>query len=154
MKTVEERLDILERQVRKHAGRTTRTVRGLIPWLPISGHVERPSVDGECFAFMFPLSGTIQRVMIAVEEFPEGKPEAIFEVSITKADRVIADRIQVRQKEASANVTYEVKEGMRVRVLTKDDVKGVWVSFLLEPDKQYYTPIQEAADADRTGEKA
>jgi hypothetical protein len=148
MKTVEERLDILERIVRKQSGRTTRTTLGLIPWLPISGHVERPAEDGECFAFMFPMAGMIKRVLIAVDDLGE-KNSAEFEIRISKADKTITDKITVKAKEMTGNVSYKIEEGMRAQVFTKDNVQSIWVAFLLDPDRKYFTAVGGVEDTVR-----
>lgn len=141
MATIEERMEVVERLLRKIAPRTTRTVRGLIPWLPISGRTERPAANGECFSFMFPLSGTIKRFLIAVEKMPEGKKEVEFEIEIIKADRAIFDKVVLKGREVAGDVTYPVVEGMRARVICREPVEGIWVSFLIAPDRQYYTPV-------------
>jgi hypothetical protein len=43
---------------------------------------------------------------------------------------------------------YEVVEGMQASIKTKAAVKDVWVSFLFEPSKEYYTPMRGEENAD------
>lgn len=142
-RTVEERLEVVERQVRRSNARPEKRVIGLIPWLPISGRAIRPGEDGECFAFMFPLSGFIKQYSIFVEKLPEGKKEAAFTIEIARTDHLIMDTLAVKAKSVAEKVNYPVSEGMRVIVRTKEAVEGIWVSFLLEPSKAYYTPVKD-----------
>ena len=144
--TIEERLVSLERMVRRLAPRPEKRIIGLIPWLPISGKVTQPSEEGECFSFMFPLSGKVRRLLIALGEQEEGK-EAIFEISLTAKEKKITDIIEVK-KRRTLITEYEVVEGMQASIKTKAAVKDVWVSFLFEPSKEYYTPMRGEENAD------
>lgn len=131
-RTIDQKLLSIDGALHWILPRVRKRVIGAIPPIPIDEFVEEPDENGIILRKFFVLKGIIKNGLMRVGELPKQAPT----LTITIETDMGGSHVDVPLKQVmsvSPNLPVEPGHRMTISVSPAEDVKNIWLGFLLEP---------------------
>ena len=138
-KTTEEKLQSVERVLRRVMRKTNKYATVVIPPVPISGYVHRGEM-GVIAKQLFPVSGKIVSVYLDLDKIvaPEGKKIGYTEVGINLKGSMYSKGVMLQMKVGRFNkeVDIDVSAGDQFIMSTTEIIEGLSYAMLFVPNRE------------------
>jgi hypothetical protein len=133
--TDEKKFEFINMMLTRLARKSFKVSVGIVPPVPISSYVREVPKDEGVFRFIFPVSGKVVGGVIRIDEFPQ-KKEIPFIVVIRALGGKITRELNVRNGFLKVGLDLPVEVGDTVEILNDwfEEVKGVWIGILFQPE--------------------
>jgi hypothetical protein len=126
--------------------RSRKTIVGMVPAVPLYAFCKKPPEDGVLIRYLFPVAGTITKVLLAAPEVTKEKP---VEFLVNLSGPLITQTLThtLKRAEMSVDMNFKVEEGDRLSVVVMErNLTDIEVSALFRPKLSSGERIQAFLD--------
>ncbi len=135
-KNLTEKVKHIEKILQRFQRKLHKTVIGVIPPIPVQGHVDNPREDGTIAKHLVPASGRVIRGAVAVGKY-NSKKAVQFYCSVRKRDgSVTTASFETKSPAHVVDLDLDINAGDMITISTPNagDVEDVWYAVLYSID--------------------